>query len=394
MGITQQLRKYVINTAAPDIIIMDESTAIYFRFPVDATLELDDVLYVVATSSPSSLNPNNITLRELVAFMCYRSLVRVGQSLRDFTDTASAPVSPGCTATIGNSDAGSTPHKRPAPEEDQLMQPKRTKTEQSHQGHQEAEELVESYGWMVDQLVTLTLPHATVRTSRNPGFDESMHPSDDGPRNLRGYLPPLKATAPTATFCVTKIVTPNVAILSLVSPSPSSARFIAKIPHSSNHLDTELNAYRALSPLQGTSVPYCYGTAATTSPPGEVVLLTEFIAPGTTIADLQDQGNWARIRALKMSAEETMRGIHQHGVLHRDAHGRNFVVGGEGTEEVVVVVDFDVASVIENSETLQKGLWQDRARFAEAFTLQEGGSGFEDGLNGEGELYPGILSPW
>lgn len=106
-------------------------------------------------------------------------------------------------------------------------------------------------------------------------------------------MPPATAPANTAAFYLPSrlrsrplpfALTPAVAVLSPVTSSPSLTRFVANIPYSPRHLDTELHAYRVLSPLQVVLVPCYCGTVTTTH--GLVILLTGFTAPGTTIAAL------------------------------------------------------------------------------------------------------------
>lgn len=101
-------------------------------------------------------------------------------------------------------------------------------------------------------------------------------------------------------------------------------------------------------------MPYCYGTATTAD--GCVVLLTELIAPGTTIAALRESREWARIEALKGSAEAAVERIHELGVLYRDAEGRNFLVC---RDDGVVVVDFDGCGK-GVCNTLKRKAWEDR----------------------------------
>lgn len=48
---------------------------------------------------------------------------------------------------------------------------------------------------------------------------------------------------------------------------------------------------------------------------------------------------------MRESAEMAVRSLHAKGVRHGDLVGRSMVVSGEGADERVVIVDFDVAQV-------------------------------------------------
>lgn len=214
---------------------MDESTAIYFRFPPYPTAEFDYVSYVVATSSTSYTDPANLTLLEIVAFMCWRSFVRMGIKFRNFKENPPTTVTARYTSVL-NLNTDSQSRKRPQ-DEGGRVQPKRNKQQPAPQ---DDDTPIEFDGWHVNALVTLEyLPAATTASasqtrvrapSRDSGFHEPLHASGNGPRKLRHFLPPLTAAAPTATFCVTQILTPAVAVLSPVTPTPSLTRFAAKIP--------------------------------------------------------------------------------------------------------------------------------------------------------------------
>lgn len=370
---------------------MDESTAIYFRFPPDPTAEYDLVSYAVAAPDSSSFSdPAKFTLREIVAFMCWRSFVRMGIKFRDFKENSSTTVAARYSSML-DIDSSSQSRKRHH-DSAGWGQPKRNKQKPTLEA---ANTPVEFGGWYVDQLVTLQyLPvaptvsktHARV-PSRDSGFHEPPPTFGIGsPHKLRHYLPPLTAAVPTTTFCITQILTPTVAVLSPLTPSHSSTNFIVKFPYSHRHLAAELHAYAALSPLQGDMVPYCYGTA--TDLRGSVVLLTEFIAPGTTIAALRERREWARVDVLRGSAEAAVRRMHGLGVLHRDAKARNFLVCGEGREERVTVVDFDAAKVFVNEpDTLERKAWEDWVFLEEAFKIpvEESESELEDVNESENE---------
>ncbi|KAL0630672.1 hypothetical protein Q9L58_010477 [Maublancomyces gigas] len=361
--ITRQLRKYVIDSAALDIIVMDEGTAIYFTFPLDSTIDSDSVSYAVATSGPFSdpamaVNPLKLTLRELVAFMCFRSLVRVGIQPRDFTEGSTTAVDAGDAPVFSDSQSQKRP---PPPDTSRRVQPKRVR----HQPQTNVSNAVTFTGWRVNQLVTLKSTSNLRAHSRDSGF----HEIED--RKRRDYHSPFTTAGETAIiYRVQEIFTFAVAVLSPHGSSSLSTNVVAKIPYSDDHLSTELRAYEVLSPLQGDCVPYCYGTGTID---GRSVLLTEYIAPGTTIASLESSCDRSRAVALKTSAIAALQSIHSHGVIHKDACGRNLLVCGVGEDEKVVVADFDIARVYEGDykTIIELRAWQDRAFVNDAFVRME-----------------------
>lgn len=81
----------------------------------------------------------------------------------------------------------------------------------------------------------------------------------------------------------------------------------------------------------------------------KVILLTEFIGCGTTVADVideleeADQPDMKELADLQPAAVATLHALHQMKVVHRDVAGRNMVLDGCGG---VVIVDFGRSSVI------------------------------------------------
>lgn len=124
-----------------------------------------------------------------------------------------------------------------------------------------------------------------------------MSPED---KTQRPFRPPPKR----ASYRVSQVLTESVAVLSLELHSQPPSRIIAKIPYSLDHHDAELAAYDALFPVQGFLVPHFYGTA--TTPRGDLVILTEFIESGTTVAELHKSGEWDRIVNLRETALKAM----------------------------------------------------------------------------------------
>lgn len=109
-------------------------------------------------------------------------------------------------------------------------------------------------------------------------------------------------------------------------------------------------------------VPHCYGTATTDR--GDLVILTEFIKQGTTVAALRDHFKSSRIDEMREATFPALERVHQHGVLHRDANGSNILV----CDLDVVLVDFDAARVYDELTARVKA-WEDRALVTAAFLV-------------------------
>lgn len=122
--ITQQLRKYAVNSRVNDILLMDDATAIYFAFPPGPTSENEEVHYVVATSGSSVLNEHNFTLRELVAFTCWCALRRSHIPIHNFEDVSLTILDSGYTSVL-TPDVDSGGRKR---SRSQQAQPKRARS--------------------------------------------------------------------------------------------------------------------------------------------------------------------------------------------------------------------------------------------------------------------------
>lgn len=295
------------------------------------------------------------TLRELVAFVCWRSLERSQTTLRKFNDSSSTTVRSGYTDIVRR-DVGQSGKR--AASLTARRQSKRTRPQPSTEGS--VVSAAAGVGWSFGELVALDMQHPERAPSRDSGYYESVLPISTDVGNQRPFL-----SLKSEEFLVTQVLSPAVAVLSPVEPA-SSISIVAKIPFSLLHENAELDAYDALVSLQGTMVPYCYGTAKTKH---GLVILTEFIAPATTIDALRVSGEWARLERLRYGAMAAVRCIHELGVLHRDAHGNNILVC---SEDELVLVDFDAAKVYDDKNiALDKG-FEDRAIVAAAFAVPAG----------------------
>lgn len=107
---------------------------------------------------------------------------------------------------------------------------------------------------------------------------------------------------------------------------------------------------------------YCYGTATTDR--GDLVILSEFIKQGTTVAALRDHSKWSRIDEMRETAFAALERIHQHGILHRDANGSDILV----CDSDVVLVDFDAARVYDELTARVKAL-EDRVLVTATFLV-------------------------
>lgn len=134
-------------------------------------------------------------------------------------------------------------------------------------------------------------------------------------------------------------------------------------------LAEEMAAYSAALTLQGREIPYLYGRWSAPDAPHVSILLTEYIQPGHTIAELKAAGAFTAMAKLRPSAEMAVKALHSKGVRHGDLVGRNMVVSGEGASERVVVVDFDIAQV-EGYEG-KRHQWADWVFFKNAFKVPE-----------------------
>lgn len=375
---TRQLRKYAHTTGVRDILVMDEHTAIYFEYPEAARKETEAVMYLVATTDPvAGKGIPALSMRELVVFVLLRALDRKGVELCDTPSSGSAktPVNdaPGYRDVLGDDAPGPPPsnrtNKRRGPDDTaRREQPKRGKTSNPGNTYQAFSEQFD--GWVQDSTVELEfLPDiAPVRgepsgspSGRSPdsGFGRSS-PSHQRPRKLR--LIPTTITASgttTTTLLVERVITKNVAVL---TTADRTLRVIGK--HFGLHHDApvwlskELAAYAACLPLQGDEIPYLHGVTRVlqSSPFANIVLLAEYIDPGTSIADLvhdayavydtDDPAEVARLQKLQETATRAVHAMHARRVIHNDLAGRNMLVVMDA-EEYVVLVDFDCAMVFE-----------------------------------------------
>lgn len=371
--VTQQLRKYADATRVRHVIVLDEKSAIYFRFPANPSDELGFTTYLVATSDEIvSVGLSPLSMRELVVLVLLRALDEKGVKLCDAPTTGTTLVHSSQYRDVlkesQDDDKPSDSRKRPGSSTGTRQQPKRGKSA----GNTERSEDVLTHfgGWVVNSRVPLEfLPDvAPMRTqpagshcpkSPDSGFHEGRSSPSHAPRRFHAVPTTRDAAGRVVTMLIVeRVITDKAAVL---KTADSSHRFIGKLfglhPDTPERFRCELSAYAACTSLQGTEMPYLHGVCKVIqpSPFATIVMLIEFIDPGTTIADLvydtylkydtTDDDELTRIAHLQESGKKAVAAIHERCVAHNDLAGRNLVVSGENDGERVVVVDFDCATV-------------------------------------------------
>lgn len=383
--VTRQLREYAVATGALDVLLMDQATAIYFRFPPDPAADDHFHEYLVASLVDMPTVPSDLSMREIIAFLCWRALLGKGAYIRDFGN----PTTEGIGERIGESDSGgritSQPPpstKRPHESSGVRTQPKRSRRDN---GGGSANQVAMFNRWTLNSSVTMkNVPEFPNRPVTFEMTVRSRRPSRN--RTLYNYLE-YTNYGPTINreFTIEHIITDTVAVLTINAENDICC--LAKLfahPDSPELLAKEIAVYNACQSLQGNEIPYFYGVWQITSPPAFalIVLLTEFVQPGTTIAELRSAARdlpadtnaldhaLNHLSALQKTGTSAMEALHRHGVIHKDPVGRNLVVSeDELGRESVVIVDFDLAQVHSDKEIVERKAWQDWAFFRNAFRV-------------------------
>lgn len=126
-------------------------------------------------------------------------------------------------------------------------------------------------------------------------------------------------------------------------------------------------------------IPYLYSVCRVvqSSPFATIILLTECIEPGTTVAelvyevysiyDIGDDDEIARLDKLQESAMEAMNSLHDSYVVHNDLAGRN-LVSIDGESERPAVVDFDCSMILSDDlGRFKSRIVQDREKLRSTF---------------------------
>lgn len=390
--VMQQLRKYAITADCSHILVMDERVGIYFEF-VNASDDDEDVNFLLSvhpdliTAENEFIAPDRFTLRQLLAFMCYRAFGTVFPLRALPTAESPATVDVGSGLYSGSLPPETGPHNSKETQKNATTRQQPGRSAKTTRVLQTDATEAPFTAWVADGRITLrlrtadtvpalippaTLPTSPARAISRPdsGFHEPVSPP-----NRKHDAPPRPFSPPggsSATFTITRVFTRAAAVVTTTTGKSYIAKLFSplhtRIAHSL--LQNEVAAYAAAKPLQGRDVPHFYGTWEIPGVTHLSVLLVEYIAPGTTIAALKRAGEYERVRGLQGSAEKAVEALHARGVRHGDLVARNLIVAGcEGKGQRVVVVDFDCAKV-EGQEGMRRH-WADWVFLKEAFELSE-----------------------
>lgn len=369
VAITSQLRKYSIQTCCRDILIMDERTAIYFQFGDDAMDVEEDIEYLVGSAA------HQTTMRQLVAFACWRGLKRKVKLATFHTGQASM------AASIVSYDPvlDNTPRAKrspDAPDESQSKRPRR------HGGGNCASGIAGSRrhfaGWQAVYVFQMAVvPFAAYQTapSTDSGDVGSSPPHGDRPPK-RDFEPPEETS-----WSVVDVISTNVALLECAGHQYVGKWFGVRsdrggISHSGRkeesevYFDNEVAVYSHCHTLQGCEIPHCYGVGDISGING-VVLVVEYV-PGPGVGDVllafreseidsDEAVTW--LHTLKGSATDAVKALHRFNVVHLDLHGWNMVV----LNDSVVLLDFDVSMLYTDGKGLRE--WEDWVCLEAAFAV-------------------------
>lgn len=388
-AVTRQLRMYAASSNIQDVIVMDECVGIYFCFP-EAPNESGhhhDFLYASTKLSPDfGINPR-LSLRELVVFAILSSLDRKNIELRDFAADAS-PITVGAnTRPYRNVLPGIAP--APSSKKRQGSSFTHSRREGSKRGKQSDPVPHDRFDRFILQLELLPDMAPVATRGRISSRDSGFYDATD-------RTPPKKSTpgirpvaAPFITLQVERILKDTVALV-----TDGASHFIAKLfpthsdKDSERRLAAELAVYTECATLQGTFIPYLQGVYRfhDASPPNSsLVLLTEYIGDGTTIAsifeelynipdetaadDVAFENGIKRLAELHDRAKTTLDALHRRKVVHADVVGRNIVVD---ENDNVVLVDFGYSLVLrDNLARFRVRRDDDLAQLRNAFAVEE-----------------------
>lgn len=370
---------------------MDQHVGIYFEFD-DPSDEEEHINFLLSVP-PDLLNddnrriaPHSFTLRELLAFMCFRAFGSVfelrtaplpdsGSAISINQDTYSSSLLP--DVALGN-------RKHSLPDN----QPSRHQPDRSAKSHriQPMEEKCTPFtAWVPGSTVKLriftdatldpssqsTRPRAVSQS--DSGFHESISPSRrTSTMSTRPFHPPHPpAGTDTLTFTVAHVFTRAAALLETSDGNVYVAKLFSPLHTRIAHelLAGEMAAYSAALTLQGREIPYLYGRWSVPDASHLGILLTEYIEPGRTISELKATGAFAEMAKLRPNAEMALKALHSKGVSHGDLAGRNMLVSLVGQSQRVVIIDFDVARV-EGCEG-ERRRWADWVFLKDAFRVPE-----------------------
>lgn len=374
VAVTRQLRMYAASSNIRDILVMDESVGIYFRFPRDPEEHDDghDYLYASADFGCVFGEKPRLSLRELVVYFLLSALERNNIQIRDFAAEAASRVPVPPLRQYRNV----LPGLAPAPESKKRTRSETWSEQQDHKRGKQARSWTQQEtfnGWVLGAHLRLELlrgksplPRHVRGTSLDSGFHDGLSKSPDtSPSKVRPSEP-----SRIVAVTVDAIRQPNVAFV-----TDGTTRFVAKLFQWSSttapeeSVQRELDIYDLCASLQGTYIPYLHGVYRVLDPLPQyhcLVMLTEYIGSGSTVEDTLDAANdildedefqaeLVRVAKMEESAMLAVRSLHALRVVHGDLEGRNMLLMGDQ----VVLVDFESATVM-GADLCTFNSWRER----------------------------------
>ncbi|KAH8117291.1 hypothetical protein DFH11DRAFT_1541592 [Phellopilus nigrolimitatus] len=326
--ITRQIRKYAVTKGCRHHILMDDRTAIYFRFVRDRPdNEYHSIFYAYA-SAPSI----GMRVRELLAFAAWNSIGdmdpdNISTPILQKSQRASEVTVKGDLERLSVTSPWLSLHLRLCTsvrlqsgdyvgEDNRPLHPK-------FKRHSELRLLAE------EACGSDSVPDSGYHTSKESNDDDSI-------LVLRPFpffeLLPLDVEVRVVDSFKAKV---------MVVSSPSGVKYVLKrFTRVLCDLEYELFAYTALWDLQGKGVPRCLGLCTVDNHTGFFLCL-EFI-PYDTLKSVTDK---RRIEAAKAEASELLNKIHARGIRHNDLSvSSNILLAKDTTIDTgkpkVYIVDF------------------------------------------------------
>lgn len=372
VAVVTQLERYTGDSEIRDVIIMDETVGIYFRFRAKSCHFL---------SASTELDPDfraecsRLSLRELVVCAIMSSLDRNNIELRDYVaenyPITVERITRQCHNIITECEPPRDTENHPGPTEDSRRARKRRRMNRF--GFQDAFDM-----WLLGASIKLEfLPDKAPLRVAHAQSSGSRDATNSGPPDVN----PASASTNIATLTVERTFKKNVALL-----TDGESHFVAKVftPDSyqdaNQSLDSELAVYAECECLQGTYLPYLYGVGRVLNTPARygscVVMLSEYIGSRTTVAHIiddyyeyDDERIKVRLTHLQESVMRALHSLHNLKVVHVDVAGRNMVVDDQ---DQIVLVDFEHAMVLkENLLRFKSRRDEDLKKLEEVFILEE-----------------------
>lgn len=356
-----QMRKSAVQTRCRDVLVMDERTAIYFQFSEDLNDVEDDIEYLVGSES------HPMTMRQLVAFACWRGLKRK-MKLANFSTQSLATSAALLPCTV----VDSAPRGKRSPETMDGSQPKRSRHDSTGNGGRGP--TLQFGGWEAGyEFQMAQAPFVVYQTT---GSTDCECP---GSTSSLGDTPPKRAFAPPegTSWRVSKVIWEKVAVLECAGRQYIGKWFDVRSDYGeTNHggekeeaetyFHNEVTVYVRCHALQGREIPHWYGVGNIAGISGKV-LVVEYL-PGPTVADILHKfrkgemdltaehhgAKW--LAGVRDSAIKAVQALHRFNVVRVDLCGQNMVI----LNNSVVIVDFDVSMVAPEGRELQE--WEEWVR--------------------------------